>query len=433
MSWLKNLDFKWTRAGIRLRARRRLWQRALRERARRTPRELGSSALLGPEERQVLLTEATELLNELAQIDSSQTQGVRLVQSFMATELEHLGFRTTLISNPKFDSAEFVLADLSRGPKYVTLVAHADTVLPPFDPPFVLFDEGQKAHGSGVIDNKGGLLVALLGLRLFLKQHPAPSFSIRFAISPNEERGSQGFIELYRKLAEDTWMALGFEPSLDDGSIIESRRGNRWYEVTVTGLEAHAGRSQGHHINAAHELSRKIYHLGRLSDEKKNVSVNVGSLQGGGGRYNIICGQAQALLDVRFSDFEGRDHVTKSIEKILDKKFHSTKDQSLWASTSYKVVDDCPPFEVNKISRVQLKTMLRLIEKVEGAKVTSLKAGGAGDVNYLSQPGTVVMDGLGAKGGQMHTEDEFVVLSSLVTRAEALALFLMDIEQKHQT
>ena len=146
-----------------------------------------------------------------------------------------------------------------------------------------------------------------------------------------------------------------------------------------------------------------------------------------------MCGQAQALLDVRFSDFESRDQVTKSIEKILEKKFHCTKDQSMWAQTSYRIVDDCPPFEVNKVSRSHLRTMLGLIEKVEGKKVASLKAGGAGDVNHLSRPGTVVIDGLGATGGKMHTEDEYVQLSSLVTRAESLALFLEEVHKDHQT
>lgn len=370
-------------------------------------------------------------LEELVKVDSSQTQGVQLVQTYMATELRHLGFETTMIPNKEFESGEFLIAQklASKSEKFITLVAHADTVLAPFQDAFVFNRQQGLAVGSGVIDNKGGLLVALLGLRLFLRRTPQPRFSLRFAISPNEERGSQGFLDLYSDLSQDTAMALGFEPSLEDGSIIESRRGNRWYEVSVKGLEAHAGRSQGEHINAAHELSRKIYHLARLSDEKKDISVNVGSFSGGADRYNIICGEAAAKVDVRFADFEGRDQVTKSIEKILKKSFYSTKDARQKAQTTFQIVDDCPPFDANKISKSYLKTMTRMIEKVEGKKPGCRKAGGAGDVNYLSQPGVVVMDGLGPTGGQMHTDEEFVKVSSLVNRAESLALFLTEVNR----
>lgn len=425
MSFLQESNYRLKKVRLRARARARLLKRSLRDLRSQPSTELG---LLSPEERAILLEEATSQLRELVQINSSagEVQGVGLVQSFLFTELTHLGFEVEFIPNKQFLSGDMLLATKpsKAHTPYVTLIAHADTVLPPSEEPFVVSEDGRYAVGSGVIDNKGGLIVALLGLRLFLKRVPSPSFSLRWAISPNEEEGSQGFIDFYRELAQDTFMALGFEPSLDDGSIIESRRGNRWYDIRVRGKEAHAGRSQGQHINAAHELSRKIYHLSRLNDDKHNIAVNVGHIEGGANRFNIICGEARAKLDVRFSDFEGRDQVTKAIEKILNKNFYSTKDHSQWAQTVYQIVDDCPPFEVNKNSRPYLKAMTGFIEQVEGLKVGTQRAGGAGDVNHLSKPKTIVIDGLGARGGQMHTDGEFIYLPSLVSRAEALALYL---------
>ncbi len=386
-----------------------------------------ATPMLTADERQSLMESYTELLKNMVEIDSQtlNIEGVNKVQKQLAKYLTEIGFSCEWFSNPETESGDFLKAELKgQSSEFITIVAHGDTVLSPFGKtPFEFFENDHKVRGSGVIDNKGGLIVALGGLDLFLARHK-PYYSIRFVSSPNEEMGSVGFLENLRACAEDSAFALGFEPSLEDGSIVESRRGNRWYNITIQGKEAHAGRSKGQHVNAAHEFAKKISLLHKLNDYKKNIAVNIGAVQGGRDRHNITCGEVHAKLDVRFASFRDREAVHKSIEKIFDKKYVKSVDGLEHADTSYEIVDDCPPFSCSKKSKNFVRKYTKIIGQIEANKCLSVKAGGAGDVNYMSKKGVVVLDGLGPKGGQMHTENEFIYLPSLVTRAEAFASFL---------
>ena len=67
---------------------------------------------------------------------------------------------------------------------------------------------------------------------------------------------------------------------------------------------------------------------------------------------------------------------------------------------------------------------IQTIRTLEGRKIKAEAAGGAGDVNYLSRKGVVVLDGFGPVGGEMHTKREFVEIRTLGSRSVALAHFL---------
>lgn len=383
-------------------------------------------------------------LEELVAIDSvtSNIAGVNLVQNILGEQLTRLGFTLNWIDNPRGSAASGRLLDARLAPegserepiRWINFVSHADTVLGlEHLGPFEVLAGGRVARGSGVIDNKGGLVVAILGIALFLRQQSTlgpREFGLRFISSPNEEAGSVGFNDMFRSYGKDAVMALGFEPALDNGNIIRSRRGNRWYRISVKGIEAHAGRSRGEHVNAAHELAIKIAKFHALNDPKNDIAVNVGRIEGGHDRFNVICGFAEAKLDTRFSTFKGRDLLHDRLEKILNRSTVFNRDRSVGAETSYEICDDCPPFSSTRRSRTLVKELLTIIQDIEGQSIEAEMAGGAGDVNYMSDRANIVIDGLGPVGGRMHTEDEFIWLPSLSSRALALGRFLSLIETK---
>lgn len=367
-----------------------------------------------------------ELLKEFSAIDSAtlNKDGVTLVQNRVSEILEAIGFKIRTVAGEERFSHLLVAERPGRiARKFVTLVTHTDTVLGN-DQAFELSLPDGKALGSGVIDNKGGVVVGLGALQRFLRNFPETEFGLRVICSPNEEMGSIGFTEIYRELGADTAVAFGLEPALDNGSIIHQRRGNRWYQIDIEGREAHAGRSYGEHANAAHDMAGKIAALARLTNYAKHVSVNAGHLRGGKDRYNIICGDAHAKLDVRFPSLEWREYLHKKIEKILSQPAEASSCGRHETRTTWKIVDDCPPFSLTHRSRKLARKYAALVSQLENRKVYSQPAGGAGDVNYLSTPTNVVLDGMGPVGGEMHTKHEFVHIKTLETRAQALAGFL---------
>jgi glutamate carboxypeptidase len=307
--------------------------------------------------------------------------------------------------------------------KFISLITHVDTVLANFRA-FEVNLERQRAFGSGVIDNKGGVVVGLGALERFLRAFPETEYSLRWICSPNEEMGSIGFTEIFRELGVDTVMGFGLEPALDNGAIIHQRRGNRWYQIEVEGKEAHAGRSYGEHANAAHDLAAKIAALSKLTNYPKHMTVNIGHFAGGKDRFNIICGEASAKLDVRFATLEQREMMHRKIEKILSQSLEISASGKYATKTKWQIVDDCPPFSLTRRAKKVARSYAALVSQLEGRKVYSQPAGGAGDVNYLSDAHNIVLDGFGPVGGDMHTKNEFVQVDTLQTRAQALAGFL---------
>ena len=366
-----------------------------------------------------------ELLKDLSKIDSATLNrgGVDQAQARVSEVLEGLGFRQELIRGEDRFSHLIIAERPGRSRRFITMITHTDTVLPNYRD-FNFVPEEAKAFGSGVIDNKGGVVVGLSGLSRFLGKFQDTEYSLRWICSPNEEMGSIGFTDIFRELGRDTAVAFGLEPALDNGSIIHQRRGNRWYDIEVRGREAHAGRSYGEHANAAHDLALKISSLSSLTNYRKHLSVSVGHVKAGKDRHNIICGHAHAKLDVRFPSMESREQIHRKIEKILAGSYEASTCGRYKTETTWEVVDDCPPFSLTRRSKKLARRMAALVSQLEKRKVYSQPAGGAGDVNYLSTPENFVLDGLGPVGGEMHTEQEFVHSETLKTRSQALAGFL---------
>ena len=116
--------------------------------------------------------------------------------------------------------------------------------------------------------------------------------------------------------------------------------------------------------------------------------------------------------------------LQKQLERIVLSNAVRAESDHAAAKTTLEIVDDSPPFSSDKEALNKAQHIERLIEKAEGRLAAAGPSGGTSDCNNLSRPGLSIIDGLGAKGGGMHTEKEFIILSSLKTRAAVLAEFL---------
>ena len=111
----------------------------------------------------VELSPEGKFLQELVSISSgsADTKGVNTVQERIAAKLKALGFQVEMKANPKGEakSGHQLVATLKGAdPRFITLVGHADTVFEKLNP-FQIMPDGNTAKGSGVSDNKGGLVV----------------------------------------------------------------------------------------------------------------------------------------------------------------------------------------------------------------------------------------------------------------------------------
>jgi glutamate carboxypeptidase len=73
----------------------------------------------------------------------------------------------------------------------------------------------------------------------------------------------------------------------------------------------------------------------------------------------------------------------------------------------------------------ELLDQIKHCGKELGLALSSRPSGGASDGNKLAAAGLPVIDSLGPVGGNLHSDQEYVILPSLVERSKLTALFLM--------
>jgi glutamate carboxypeptidase len=294
----------------------------------------------------------------------------------------------------------------------ILLVTHADTVFPKISPfqQITWNEDRSRAIGPGVIDDKGGILVAL-HLCEKLSSLPDREYEVKLLCMPSEECGSPGFAKWMEAQSQTATMVLGFEPSLPDGSIIHSRRGNRWYEFKMTGPGGHAGRDAGKVKNPASDLTNLMNEIVRIGKPDAGTSTTLGAFHTNTNGFNVIPNEATAKLDVRYETNAMRDTVHAEILAVISRLGHAVE---------WKLAEDCPAMSLNPESMPLAQALIREIEQIEKRKITVVAGSGSSDSNYLYQPGIPMVDGLGAVGTGLHSETETLEVASIRTRALAI-------------
>lgn len=304
-----------------------------------------------------------------------------------------------------------------NAPIQVFLGGHMDTVFP-VNSPFqkvVRIDEN-TLKGPGVADMKAGLIILFKALEALEKSPFAGQIGWEILINPDEEVGSPSSFFLFEKSAQRNHLGLIFEPSFSNGALVSSRKGSANFSIVSKGRAAHAGRDFHLGKNAITALAKFILRAEKLTDFEKGLTINVGQIEGGG-PVNIVPDLAIAHLNIRFIHSEDLDFTSKQFQEIAE---------SLNEGINLSVYEDShsPP----KPFTAKLQALFKAFEscaEMLGFPLTFQASGGACDGCRLFAAGLPNLDTLGAIGGHIHTSEEYILVDSLVQRAQLTALFLM--------
>ncbi|MDQ1021404.1 M20 family metallopeptidase [Streptomyces afghaniensis] len=308
---------------------------------------------------------------------------------------------------------------LYRGtsPAVVLVLCHYDTVWPAGTLagwPFRVGEDG-RAGGPGVFDMKCGLVQAVWALRL-LRELDLPRPSVRLFLNGDEEIGSPASRPHIERLSEDATATLVCEASAGpEGALKTSRKGVGLFEVTVEGVEAHAGLDPYRGASAVHALAELVTRLAGLGSWERGTTVNVGVIGGGTGR-NVIAGRASCGIDVRVLDPAEAARVDAALASL------APSDPRVRVSVTGGW--NRPPMVPTPASRLLFAQAHAAAEEL-GWPLRETAVGGASDGNFVSGLGRPVLDGLGAVGDGAHARHEHVLLDHIPPRTALLAGLLM--------
>lgn len=301
----------------------------------------------------------------------------------------------------------------------VAIVGHLDTVFPPGT--FEGFRrDGELARGPGVLDMKGGLVVAIEALRALDAEGALAHAKVRLVIVSDEEVGSpEGQPLLQRELAGAA-CALVLEAGRAADRVIVARKGTGMARAVARGKAAHAGNAHDKGANAIWALARFIDRAQALTDYARGVTVNTGRVSGGQSK-NTVPDLAEALLDFRFVKTSDGEATFAALQEAARAAAESVPGTSL-------AVEGGPartPLERTGANVALYREYAACARAAGLGDGEAPLLGGGSDASTTAAMGIPSIDGLGPRGSGFHTHDELIEVASLIPKAEALAAFVL--------
>jgi succinyl-diaminopimelate desuccinylase len=298
---------------------------------------------------------------------------VKVVESF----LKSLGIKYRIYRKAK--GRGNIVWSLGPSKKEILIAAHSDTV--PVGEgwktdPFKMVRKKGNIFGRGVVDNKSPLAGMLLATKILQEHEGGLKSKITFAAVADEERGNEfGIDYLLRKKIFKNIKAAIIPDGCGNNRLVEiAEKGVVHLRVTAFGQQGH-GSMPYVSKNAIFILEDFLDQVRKLKFTKKTklltpVTISVGAFHAGWSA-NMIPGEAEALLDIRFPPNEGKTEILKKLKKLAGAQARKWKVKQF----KFEILSDLPTSETSAKSEIVQKT-LKAIQKIsrKRAKIIGMPA-----------------------------------------------------------
>lgn len=358
--------------------------------------------------------EMLDLWKEIVNTESGpeQTEGVDRVGAILSRELEEAGAAVRPVSVE--GAGRLVVGEWNREAPGapVVFMGHMDTVFPAGEAarnPFRVDAEG-CAHGPGVLDMKGGLVIGLYALKALQsigwKKRP-----VRFLAVPDEEtlHMRSNAKPLIARETAGAAAVFNFEPHPAPNQIIIGRYGGGPVSITVHGVAAHSGSEPEKGRSAVLEAAHKILALEAANDIPRGKLINCGAIQGGIGE-NTIPDYCRIRIGIRYRNAA----IGEEIHALLRQVTANAAVEGTFAELDMSRVMQC--METTDAVRSLFEYTSKVGERLGLGKMEGIQVGGLSDAGIPSAAGIPVLCGMGVLGEGSHTAKEYARVESLFVR-----------------
>jgi glutamate carboxypeptidase len=386
---------------------------------------------------------ALDLLERSVRINSGtlNTEGVREVGALYRAELDAMGFATRWAQMPATmrRGGHLVATRDGRHGQRLLLMGHIDTVFEKDSAVAAWERRGDRVRGQGVADMKGGNVVLLEALRALHAVGALEGARIAVIFTGDEERVGSPIAEARADLvalAKDSDAALSFEGHLFSGGVSTaaiSRRSSGGWTLTVKARPGHSSgvfsRRSGY--GAVYEAAR-ILNGFREQLIEPEVTFNPGVLLGGTnvnydidtasgtafGKNNVIARDVVVRGDLRYLTPEQGARVKARMREIVGANLPGT-------TATIEFRDAYPPMPPSEGGLKLLQAYSQASQDAGFGAVVAQDPGqrGAGDIQFAA-PYVPGIDGLGASGRGIHTDEEELDVESIERGAIRTAILI---------
>ncbi|GBQ06774.1 succinyl-diaminopimelate desuccinylase [Saccharibacter floricola] len=334
--------------------------------------------------------------------------------SVVSDALAGMGFEVHRLDfGPEEAPTPNLYAQLGQGRPSLCLAGHTDVVPPGegwSDDPFAGVVRDGRIYGRGTADMKGGIACFVAAVARHLKQNSLKG-TLSFLITGDEEGpahfGTKPVLQWMKEQDKIPDFFLLGEPTNPSalGDVVKiGRRGSLNAVITVPGVQGHvayphlADNPVHRLISALHELTARCLDEG--SEWFAPSSLQVVSVDVGNKATNVIPGEAQARLNIRFNDRHSGESLASWIKEVVAR----------WApKASVSIAVSGESFLTEPGKAVQ--QLSASVKDVTGREPKLDTGGGTSDARFMTHYAPVAEFGL--VGETMHKCDEHVGVQSL--------------------
>ncbi len=373
--------------------------------------------------------EMLDRLFELVNLEGhfEEKENVEAARDWFQRELEAEGFECR-VREVAPDRAGILIGVLGkdRPGKPVMFSGHIDTVhyKGSFGRENPCRVEDGLIYGPGVLDMKGGLIIALYAVKA-LNAIGYDAHPIKFLVDAEEESDHVGN-DCDKYMTEESrggLVAFNMECGELGNRLCTARKSQFTYYLTVDGVGGHAGNDFLRGKNAIHEAAHKIEEIIKLTDLDQGTTVTTAVIKGGG-HTSGIADHCEVVFDVRVSNEDEAKRIMDAMYEISGRTYiegTATKLDYYRAKLApLQETEDVLRF-FNLINKVAVEAGFEPFGKIH--------RGGATDAGNINAAGVPVVDACGIRGDFAHNKMEYGVQESLYDRAKIFAGVVARIEE----
>jgi len=309
-----------------------------------------------------------------------------------------------------------------EAPVQLLFTGHMDTV---FGADHV-FQQGHwladgRFNAPGAADMKGGLALLLAALEAVEASPVAPRLGYQVMINSDEETGSLSSRGLIARVAQGKAAALTYEPALPDGTLAGARGGTGNFSLVVHGRSAHAGRNPEEGRNALVAAAALAVLL--ATAKAPGLAVNPARIDGGGPN-NVVPDLAILRVNFRPGDATATALAQAAMDRAIA-QVTAEHEVRIHLHGSF----NRPPKPIDP-QAARLFDLVRSAGADLGIPIAWKATGGVCDGNNIAACGVPVVDTMGARGGAIHSTEEFLIPESLPERAALSVLTILRIVER---
>lgn len=309
-----------------------------------------------------------------------------------------------------------------EAPVQLLFTGHMDTVFGA-EHPFqaIHWLEDGRLNAPGAADMKGGLSLLLAALEAAEASPLAARFGYTVLINSDEETGSLSSRALIARAAQGKAAALTYEPALPDGTLAGARGGTGNFSLVVHGRSAHAGRNPEEGRNALVAAAALAVMLAEA--KAPGLSVNPARIDGGGPN-NVVPELAILRVNFRPGDAAATARAQAALEAAIV-RVAADHDVRIALHGSF----NRPPKPIDA-GAARLFDLVRDAGGDLDIPIAWKATGGVCDGNNIAACGVPVVDTMGARGGAIHSTEEFLIPESLPERAALSVLTILRLAER---